>query len=249
MEETTSRESSSPPPSLQEIESSQSTDKKNSKLLVFSLLILTFILIIGIILYSVQMMRTKDRFKDSQSSNNQVITPSPSTVKQLRNEKLTITIEGKKITFTELALQNKEQLPIISIEKYILSPDASTVALLANGGISPYFLYLSDSNGKNIVYIGTADEVVWSQSGKYIAYTAPLTDIGPDVFTIYDLVRQKTLELEDNRFEEPTDYSNLIWSKDEQSLKADYITYKIPGGDKLTSGTKTYFLNQFTAAK
>lgn len=162
-----------------------------------------------------------------------------------KSEKFTIIVDGKELFIDRNKLQNPDNAVMDIIEYYEIAPDKSKVALLAQGGINSYFLYLSDINGENITYIGFADEIKWSHNSKYLAYTSPVTDIGPHRFNIYEIESKKFKEFEDRQLDNPTKYSNIQWSNDDESLLADYYSYKIPGGEKISSGKKTYRRDQF----
>jgi hypothetical protein len=193
--------------------------------------------------------------QNKNSSNTQYqVTPSTTTMptkstkvqqKPIEEGNFLVVINGKETLIDKGKFTNPDNIVIESIEFYEVAPDNSRIALLALNGISAFFLYLSGIDGDNVIYVDLADEIRWSHDGKHLAYTSPVTDIGPHRFMIYEVDTGTAKQLQDNELENPTKFSNFIWSDKNNTITTDYYSYKIPGGEKITEGKKTYFIEQF----
>jgi hypothetical protein len=218
-------------------------NRLNFFLIVLGIFILLLI-VIGIVYYREMQNEKIIKLKIQSNSHPTVVTNAQPTP-LINNEKFKVLIGTKEIFIDNNKLQNPEHAIMRSIEHYELSPDRTKLAVLVQGNVMTFFLYLYDITADNITYIDFADEVKWSNNSHLIAYTKPLSDIGPHHFNIYNIDTKITKTLETKQSDNPTKYSNISWNQDDISLTADYYSYKIPGGEEISSGKNTYLLSEF----
>lgn len=115
----------------------------------------------------------------------------------------------------------------MSIESVDLSPDKSRLLIKVFPEYGLGALYTANLTGGDITHIAySAQEEIWSPSGKYIAYTKPAADTGPAAAFIYDTTTNQNISF--NATHPPfctTSYSDLIWAVDEKYISAHYRGY------------------------
>lgn len=124
------------------------------------------------------------------------------------------------------------------------APDKLKSFLMIQGGISLNFLYYLSPSEADVKQIGIAQEAVWSNNSRYIAYSNKPADAGPIVSVfIYDTQNDKKTELSGNYKVENLSYSylgfnNLRWLDDDSGIQVRYDAYtgEIPYGEKIGEG-------------
>jgi len=147
---------------------------------------------------------------------------------------------------------SKEKFGSGQIEQTILSPDRSKEIILVSEYTSSPQLFLVSQNKEDIRLIGSAEEVVWSNTSRYFAYTSKIADAGSTYrLSIFDTKTNKTTVMNDQVdktiISNPnmTSYHNPRWTPDDGGILVDYKEFDdIPYGNLIGEGTTTILLQQ-----
>ena len=175
------------------------------------------------------------QINDQVNQGNQ--TPYPSQVKT-RYE-----INGNEI----YRIEGNNSYENGRLYKEITSPDKSKNIVLVEGYLSTFQFFIREPNSKELKEIGIAEEVVWSNDSRYIAFTSKVADAGSTYrIKLYDAVEDKIIPLNDkvdkNIIANPnlTSYHNPRWLSDNSGVTVDYKEYdQIPYGEIIAEGTIT----------
>lgn len=133
-----------------------------------------------------------------------------------------------------------------------VSPDKTKSFLMVQGGISLDFLYYLPAINAVAKQVDAAQEAVWSNNSRFIAYASKPADAGPliDVY-LYDTQMNEVTEISNNNNIESLDYSylgfhNLRWLDDDSAVKVNYDAYKgeLPHGEKVGEGETVLLLRK-----
>ena len=117
----------------------------------------------------------------------------------------------------------------------IPSPDKRTLVLFTYGNISSAVIFLFDIKTEKTEYLAWAQEVAWSPSSRYLAYTAKPADIGPTKLHVYDLQKDAQANISMD-VDENSAFNNLSWSDDSKTITSRYETTNKP--DVMSPGYK-----------
>src|SRR3989344_3562638 len=131
---------------------------------------------------------------------------------------------------------------VATIGSELKSPDGTKTAFLGEGSINSLLLFVKDNSTNKVNEVGTAEEIVWSNNSRYIAYNSRVADAGSTYFLgVYDTKIGSATDLsskikKDEISENPLSYHNLRWISDNE-LEVDYVAYdEIPYGNVVKEG-------------
>lgn len=174
---------------------------------------------------------------------------APANQRQQDSEKSKIVIEGSLYRILpsgeKKLLIAKPETGGITYFSESISPDNTKSFFMVEGGISHYLLYyLPPKSELAAERIDFAQEAVWSNNSRYIAYAKRPADAGALVsIFVYDTLTQKVDEISKGHEIENTNYdylgfSDLEWLDNDSGIKAHYDAYteRLPGGEKVSEG-------------